>query len=192
MNLYPTTLTDALEQVEECQEWLDIIQEKFIKKEIDYSKVRVNYQWGFFVDRKGVDKEIFYEELYKRYETLEYPERLEEELSKIRVSIAIEYKKFGLMNRITSIPKDIHTIISEITKIKMFAESKGHNNQNVIDSIPKIDPEIIGYDEILFDDDEEFMDFDVDTILDKITDQGIESLSEEERLFLKNLSDEED
>jgi hypothetical protein len=29
------------------------------------------------------------------------------------------------------------------------------------------------------------MDFDVDEILDKITDMGIESLSDEERLFLK-------
>ena len=192
MNLYPTTITDALEQVEECQEWLDIIQEKFIKKEIDYSKVKISYQWGFFVERKGVDKEIFYDELYKRYETLKYPERLEEELAKIRVSIAIEYKKFGMINRISSMPKDIEIIITEITKIKMLAESKGHGNQDVIDSIPKIDPEIIGYDEILFDDfDDSMLEYDVDDILDKISELGIESLSDDERLFLKNLGDED-
>lgn len=191
MNLYPTTLKDALEEIDIIQEWVDIIQEKFIHDEFDRTKIKVNYQWGFFVERKGVDYLTFYKTLYKEYETLEYPERLEEELRKLRVNISFEYKKkFAMITRLDTIPNEIELIVGEITKIKMLTECKEHGNKNVLDSIPEINGEIIGYDEILFDEviEEEF---DVDEILDKISEHGIESLTENEKSFLENLSDED-
>jgi len=189
MNLYPISFQEALQEIGPLEEWIKVIETVFLKKEIDFNKVKVIYHWGFFHEKVGdKDKGEFYNKLYTSYEYMEYEDRLQEELSKVRTNIVIEYKKFILSNRLEETPEDIKIIVGELTKIKMLAEGKEHGNQDTINSIPEIDKTIIGYEEITFDDEVEEVPAprDIDEILDKIFESGIESLTDEERYYLKN------
>lgn len=191
MNLYPTTYEEALEQVTEVKEWTEVIEKHLLKKELNIEKFKVNYHWGFFVSRPdGVSRQEYYQDLYMRYEYMLFEERLEEELSKVRVNVVMEYGKLILSNRIKGVPSDIEKIVTEITKIKMLHEGKMHGNKDVIDSIPAVDAQIIGYDEIDMDGEHLEETYDVDEILDKIGREGIDSLTDGERAFLKSMSDD--
>jgi hypothetical protein len=71
-------------------------------------------------------------------------------------------------------------------------EGEYHDNQEVINSIPDVDTSIVSY-EIIKDamhseDSEKY--FNVDEILDKISKNGLDSLSEEEKEFLDKKSKE--
>ena len=188
MNLYPIAFREALQEIEPLKEWVETIETVFLKKEMDFDKVKVSYHWGFFHQKvDDEDKGEFYNKLYTSYEYMDYEDRLQEELSKVRTNIVIEYKKFILSNRLEETPEDIKIIVGELTKIKMLNEGKEHGNQDTINSIPEVDQTIIGYEEITFDVEEEVSSpKDIDEILDKILESGIESLSDEEREYLKS------
>ena len=71
----------------------------------------------------------------------------------------------------------------------MMVEGEYHKNQKVINSIPEVDRNIVQYKIIKGDDDNDMEPmFDMDLILDKISKEGIESLSPEEKDFLDKSS----
>lgn len=153
------------------------------------------YTWGSFVPKAKTDEERVLRDLQSqgRFEML-FPERLELELSKIRVNITMEVGKFLHGDRARKhlpIPESIAKIITETTKLTVLLEQKEYNNQNVINSVPEIDDEIIPRGQVeeilgMSRDVEEEEELNVDSILEQISSEGIESLSDEQREFLDN------
>lgn len=155
------------------------------------------YTWGSFVPVAKTDEAKVLRDLKSRESlTMLYPERLEFELSKIRVNVTMEVGKFIRGDRARKslpVPQSISDIVAETTKVTMLMEQKEVDNQEVIDSIPEIDENIIPKSQIDIlmgmingggNVEEELEEFTIDSILDKINDDGIESLTEEEKRFL--------
>jgi hypothetical protein len=67
-------------------------------------------------------------------------------------------------------------------------EGEFHKNKKVIDSIPEVDRSIIKYRVVNMDGLNNEPQFDIDQILDKISTNGIESLTPEEKEFLDRTS----
>ena len=95
-----------------------------------------------------------------------------------------------------SIPLKIKDIVAEVTKVKMMVESEYTNNKEVLNSIPALDKNIVEIEIVKENSDnqnkntEEIIDnnFTIDSLLDKISKNGYESLSKEEKEFLDNKS----
>ena len=192
MFIIDTNREDVLEDFPFIQEWIDTAQKVFIKKEIDESKIEFYYSYGFFVP-KVENKQELYTDMYEKSSKMLFDDRLTFELSKVRVNITMKIGNFILSNRLEkgSVPEIVGKIVKEITKVKMTVEGDYHNNQEVIDSIPDIDPEIIKFEavnEIVNKDLPEGMNFNMDDLLDKIGKKGMDSLSDEEKEFLDKKS----
>jgi hypothetical protein len=123
-----------------------------------------------------------------------YPERLTFELSKVRVNISMKLDNFIITDRLPkgSVPVRIHEIVAEVTKVKMMVESEFSYNKEVLESIPALDKTIVDIEIIKNPEVQEIennsQSFTIDTILDKISKRGYESLSKEEKEFLDNKS----
>ena len=172
------------------QEWIDIAKKSFIKSEIDESKIEFYYSYGFFIP-KVENREEFYSDLFDKCSKMLFDERLSFELSKVRVNLTMRIGKFILSNRLSSdcIPSDIRIMVTELTKIKMTIESNQHGDQDIIDSIPEIDRNIVSIDVISEIVKSEYPDsLELDDILDKISKKGVDSLSEAEKEFLDKKS----
>lgn len=181
------------------QEWINTITEKIMGKNPaneEQPKVEFFYSYGFFLPKieNEEDKIKSYTDLQQKYFEMLFPERLQHELSKIRIEIGIKIgSTFMMSNRLPkdnlNIPKVIKDSVTEIVKIKMMMESRFHENQDVKDSIPPIDESIvkIKIDKDLSNNEEEET-YDIDSILDKISKNGIDSLSEKEKEFLNKTS----
>jgi hypothetical protein len=82
---------------------------------------------------------------------------------------------------------------TELIKVHMLNEQKEFNEAHIISSIPEPNMEIL--DELIPPEVKAMQakmqepSYDVDELLDKISDEGLESLSDEEKEFLKNQSD---
>jgi hypothetical protein len=192
MFIIDTNREDVLEDFPFIQEWIDTAQKVFIKKEIDESKIEFYYSYGFFVP-KVENKQELYTDMYEKSSKMLFDDRLTFELSKVRVNITMKIGNFILSNRLEkgSVPEIVGKIVEEITKVKMTVEGDYHDNQEVIDSIPDIDPEIIKFEavnEIVNKDLPEGMNFNMDDLLDKIGKKGMDSLSDEEKEFLDKKS----
>ena len=90
-----------------------------------------------------------------------------------------------------SIPQVIRKIVNELTKVKMTVEAEYHENYDVKNSIPEIDTDVVSFEiirDVVKSDYSESQNFDVDGILDKISKNGMDSLSDEEREFLDKKS----
>jgi len=188
-NDYPTIYQEFIENLRNSNS---------INKNIDLEKTNWFYSWGSFVKKAKTDEERVLRDLKNQEKDgMLFPERLDLEFSKIRVNITMEGGNFVRGDRAGKdlpLPESITKIVAETTKISMLLEQKEINNQNVINSIPEIDDSIVPRDQIdsllsmvnqSYSDDEEL---DVDTILEKISSQGIESLTNEEKEFLDNQS----
>lgn len=159
--------------------WIDFIKQT-LQKEIDIQKINFEYTFGYFIlkSKNNVDE-------YNRQLNLGYNDRLKEELSKIRVDIIINYEKFNLKTRLNFIPNSIIEIIDEVTKVKMIVESRHTGNTSLLETIPNIESI-----KVKFQETEELIeqfstkDLTIDNILDKISTDGIESLTIEEKSFL--------
>ena len=119
-----------------------------------------------------------------------FEERLAEEFSKVRVNVTIKIGSFMMTNRLEKgdIPQIVKDVVTEVTKYKMVFEGGIHNNSDVIDTIPQFDTSIVSFDLIKDQIKSESKNYDIDDILDKISENGMDSLSEEEKDFLKNQS----
>jgi hypothetical protein len=192
MYIIPTTIEETLEEFPQVENWLDFMK-TFLKKEIDNSRLEVFYSYGYFVP-KSKDREKSQREAFEFQSTLQFEERFNFEMSKVKVNLTIKLGNFVLSNRLENgfIPVVITKIVKEVTKVKMIVEGEYHKNQSVIDSIPPIDKSIISYkvvrDSLSSQFGDEEMEFDIDQILDKISDSGIQSLSPEEKEFLDKKS----
>lgn len=192
MFIIDTNREDVLKDFPFIQEWIDTAQKTFIKKEIDESKIEFYYSYGFFVPKVD-NKQELYTDMYEKSSKMVFDDRLTFELSKVRVNITMKIGNFILSNRLDkgSIPTIIDTIVKEITKVKMTIEGEFHENKDVIDSIPEIDSEIIKFEsvkEIVSKDYKDTPDFNIDLILDKIHQKGLDALSDEEKEFLDKKS----
>jgi hypothetical protein len=90
------------------------------------------------------------------------------------------------------LPQPILDFITEFTKLKMIVEHQFFGNDKVRNSIPEFNSDYFNTDAIreqlkmLFG--KEGHKFDLDSILDKISANGIESLTKDELTFLKSQS----
>lgn len=176
------------------KDWIELAKDKFLEKNIDEENIKFLYSYGFFLPKISNidDKNEFYHNMYEKTNMMKFDERLEFELSKVRVNLTMLIgKNFVLSNRMPkeTIPVLIKQIVTEVTKVKMLIEYEYHNDDSVKESIPEIDTSIVKFEiisEIIKDDNK--MNLDVDLILDKISAKGFDSLSDEEREFLDKKS----
>lgn len=170
--------------------WLETVNN--FKPDLDHDKIELFYSYGFF-HPKVENKEEYYEEMYQKCSKMEFDERLQHEISKVRVNLAIKCGNFLLSDRLPkgTIPKIVLDIVTEITKVKMLVEYEYHQDDNIKNTIPDVDSSIVSFEiirDVVNSDYSKSQNFDIDNILDKISKQGMDSLSEEEKDFLDKKS----
>ena len=182
------------------KDWLKKMKKiKLNEGEFNKDEVEFYYSYGFFVPKSKNNDEEYIKSLNSNLKML-YPERLTLELSKVRVNISMKLDNFIITDRLPkgSVPSKIQEIVAEVTKVKMMVESEFSYDKDVLESIPALDKTIVDI-EIVKNGESTFLktgsnnttttnDFSIDTILDKISKKGFESLSKEEKEFLDNKS----
>jgi hypothetical protein len=176
---------------------------KLNEGEFEKDKVEFYYSYGFFVPKSKNNNDEYLKSLESTL-TMLYPERFIFELSKVRVNLSMKLDNFILTDRLPkgSIPTRIKDIVAEVTKVKMMVESEFSYNKEVLESIPALDKTVVDI-EIVKNGESTFLtttkkgteenfpttgEFTIDTILDKISKKGYESLTKEEKEFLDNKS----
>lgn len=177
------------------KDWIKKMKKiKLNEGDINKEEIEFYYSYGFFVPKSKNNEEDYIKSIESNI-TLLYPERLNFELSKVRVNITMKLNNFIITDRLPKgkIPSKILDIVSEVTKVKMMVESEFSYNKEVLESIPALDKSIVDIEIIKNDVNIETTniitnDFTIDTILDKISKGGFESLTEEEKDFLDKKS----
>ena len=178
------------------KDWIKKIKKmKITKTEFDKNDIEFYYSYGFFVP-KSKNKEDEYLKSLDLSMAMLYPERLELELSKVRVNISIKLDNFIITDRLPkgTIPQKVKDIVAEVTKVMMMVESEFSYNKIVLESIPALDKTVVDIEIVKGPEDlpiefvSEAQTFTIDSILDKISKKGYESLSKEEKDFLDNKS----
>ena len=184
---------DELVKFEEIQQWIENVKSvSFSKKEVDESKIEFYCTFGFFVPKSHNSSEKF-EEISEMTSKMMYEERLNFEMSKVRVNITMKVGNFIVSDRIPKgiIPESVFKVVAEITKVKMMVECDYYGNEEIKSSIPEIDKNFVDIEiikDVVNQDYQNQTEFDVDSILDKIGKEGLDSLSEEEKQFLDSKS----
>lgn len=184
------------------KDWLKKMKKiKLNEGEFEKDQVEFYYSYGFFVTKSKNNDEEYLKSLESTL-TMLYPQRLIFELSKVRVNLSMKLDNFIITDRLPkgSIPTKIKDIVAEVTKVKMMVESEFSYNKEVLESIPALDKNVVDI-EIVKNGESTLLttgstsstplknnDFTIDTILDKISKKGYESLSKEEKEFLDNKS----
>ena len=187
MYIINAKLEEVVKEFVFVNSWIETVCENILHKDKDDCKISIFYNYGYFVSKSTGSKPEQY--------TMLYDERLEHELSKVRVNITVKIDKFMMTNRLIKslIPDTIKLMVSEITKYKMNLEFEYHGMQSIKDSIPLYDSSILSI-EVMKEElqsekfEEDYLD--MDDILDKIAVKGIDSLSEREKEFLDQKSKE--
>jgi hypothetical protein len=182
-----TKIEEVVKEFDFVSDWVDTICKMILKKEKESCKITTFYDYGYFVP-KGSGLRI------DQYEMI-YDDRLNHELSKVRVDVTIKIDDFVFTNRLKKglIPDLIKSMVTEITKYKMQVEYEFHQNIEIKNSIPDFDDSIISIEIIKQEVDQEKIEdeyFDIDDILDKIAKKGIDSLSVAEKSYLDKKSKE--
>lgn len=186
MFVIPVTYNE-ISNIPKIKKWVKKLKKlTFSEEKINKEKVEFLCQFGYFVP-KGHNTPEKFGEIFEMTSKMKYHERLEFELKKVRVFIGIKYEKFFMSDRLPkgTLPDPVFNIVSELTKVKMMVESQMHDNSEVLKSIPPVDKSVIDIE--LFKDiatAEIKQEFNLDDILDKINEKGINSLSDEEKRFL--------
>ena len=181
---------------EVIERWSDIIQYE-LKKTIKSDKLEYYYSFGSFLPKKK-NKEDHYNNMWDETSKMLWDDRIDYELSKIRVDFTLKMDKFSMTDRMSKdfIPMIVINLVKEITKLKMMFECELNGITEVKESIPPLDKNYLDEDSV-----RELLklvlggingekSFDLDTLLDKISENGIESLTEQERNFLNKRSRE--
>lgn len=182
------------------KDWLKKMKKiKLNEGEFEKDQVEFYYSYGFFVPKSKNNDEEYLKSMEANLKLL-YPQRLEYELSKVRVNLSMKLDNFIITDRLPkgSIPTKIREIVAEVTKVKMMVESEFSYDKDVLESIPALDKTIVDI-EIVKSGESTVLttgsnnttttnEFSIDTILDKISKKGFESLSKEEKEFLDNKS----
>jgi len=182
-----TNLEEVTKEFHFVNNWIETLCDNILNKNKEDCKITMFYDYGYFVPKgKGFKVE--------QYDMM-FSDRLEYELSKIRVNVTIKIDELVITNRLKKglIPNIIKLMVTEITKYKMLIESEFHQNEEIKNSITDFDNSVVTIEVIKQDYDFDKVEndyFDLDEILDKITKNGIESLSVSERNFLDKKSKE--
>ena len=183
---------ELVNQFPEVKKWVKKIQKmSFSNKEFDESNIEFYCSYGYFVP-KSYNGEKF-SEISEITSKMLFQERLNFELSKVRVNLTMKIGHFVIGDRLPKgvIPETVVRIVTEVTKVKMMVESEYYQNEEVKKSIPEIDKTFVDIEivrDVVSNDYKEDKNFDVDSILDKISQKGLDSLSDEEKDFLDNKS----
>ncbi len=179
----------------ELEKWFGGL--RVIGKEIDESKMEFYYTFGSFLP-KTKDKEAQYLENWTKYTQFLFSERLDWELSKVRVDLTLKMGKFAITDRMSKgfIPLSIKKMVTELTKIKMLFEFELNGDEGIRDSIPPLNKDYFDGDlvreifKLMLGEEGAGEEMDLDYLLDKISEGGMESLTESERNFLNKRSKE--
>jgi hypothetical protein len=122
---------------------------------------------------------------------LTFEERIVTEIEMLSINAMIKYGDFSVSDSISSgiTPESIRKVAEEMTKVKMMVECQITGNEEIRKTIPDLDSNRVDTEAIrksigkISEEESEILD--LDTILDKIIENGIESLSEREMEFLK-------
>ena len=107
------TKEEVFHDYPQVTEWIEIA-EKLTGKDINVDKVEFLYSYGFF-HPKVEDKEKYYTELFEKCSKMEYNQRVEFELSKVRVELTLKVGQFVLSNRIKDfLPQIISIVVNHI------------------------------------------------------------------------------
>lgn len=184
---------DLLNQFPEIKKWVKKIQKMSFseKDEVNQSKIEFYCSYGYFVPKSFNGEK--YSEVIEATTKMLFDERLNFELSKVRVNLTMKIGHFVISDRLPKgiVPESISRIVTEVTKVKMMIESDHYQNEEVKKSIPEIDKTFVDIDiirDVVTNDYKEDKNFDIDSILDKISQKGLDSLSNEEKDFLDNKS----
>ena len=186
---------DLVNQFPEIEKWVKKIKKfSFSQKEVNDSKIEFYCSFGFFVPKSHNTQEKF-EELAEITSKMLFEERVNFERSKVRVNITMKVGNFVISDRLPKgiIPDTVFKIVSEITKVKMTIESDFYGNKEVKNSIPEIDRNFVDIEivrDVVNTDYKNQSEFDIDSILDKIGQDGLDSLTDEEKEFLDKKSKE--
>lgn len=186
-------LIAEVDYFEVIDKWTDIMQFQ-LEKPIKGEKLEFYYSFGSFLP-KVQNKEEFYINMWEETARMLWSERIDHELSKVRVDLTLKMGKFSITDRMSKdyIPNLVVSLVTEITKLKMMFECEMNGIQGVKDSIPPLDKDYLDEDSVrellkmVFGGQQQF---DLDNLLDKISESGIESLTEAERNFLNKRSRE--
>jgi hypothetical protein len=186
------TLTEVKKDYPQVLEnWLDTIQNSFGKKIVE-DKLELFYSAGLFAPKKEVEEDV--DKILK----MDFAQRLDWEIAKVRIDLTLKISKFVITDRMERkfVPSVIADMIREITKLKMILEGELNGNEfGVADSVPPLQGGFFD-EESLRSVFKELVGFsansggshDLDVILDKISEFGIDSLSGDEMDFLKSQS----
>jgi len=164
-------------------DWYKVITQ--VKPDLDESKLDIYYTYGFF-HPKVENKEDYYNQMFEKCSVMLFDER-------VQFNLTMKSSHLFLSNRLPkgTIPKIINDIVTEITKVKMLVEYEYNQNEEVKSSIPDVDTNIVSFEiirEAVNNDYSKSQNFDIDSILDKISQKGMDSLSDEEKDFLDKKS----
>ncbi len=193
MFVIDVTKEEVLKDFPEIKSWMRRLKSLRLKDgELDKSKIEFYYSYGFFIP-KVENKMEYYQGVLEKTSKMLYEERLAHEMSKVRVNLTLEIDNFIISDRMPNgvIPEVIRSIVEEVTKVKMMIESEYYKYKDVIDSIPPVDTEYLDIKiirDVVNKDYSNDINFDVDSILDKISKKGFESLTDEEKKFLDEKS----
>jgi len=178
------------------QKWSSIMVDQ-LGKTINESKLEFYYSYGFFIP-KVQDMEVQSLQIYESTQEMMWPERLTYELSKVRIDLTFKMGNFVVTDRMPKnyVPESVVSIVKELTKLKMLFESEFTGNQQIFDSIPELDKSYFDMESVreafrtLSPETYRDEGFDIDSILDKISESGLDSLTPSERQFLNQKSKE--
>lgn len=186
-------LIAEVDYFEVIDKWSDIIQFQ-LDKPLKLEKLEFFYTFGSFLPKVD-NKEEFYIDMWEKTARMLWEDRIDYELSKVRVDLTMKMGKFSITDRMDKefIPSLVVSLVTEITKLKMMFECEVNGIQEVKDSIPPLDKDYLDENsvrELLKSAFGGEKTFDLDALLDKISEGGMESLTEEERNFLNKRSKE--
>lgn len=195
---------------EQVKEWFPDTYKVFLDElrnsKSSYSdKEEDKFQWvvslGLFRTKaKTEEEQALNDEAYLSKFTLPYDERCAIDLKKLRVSISMKAGYYYRTDRIfeEETPEPIVSIFHDVMKIMMINEQMLENNPVVLKSLEgfSLEEEMKNLAETLgievetqqtFQEAEEETPLDVDDILDKINESGVESLTARELTFLDKM-----
>jgi hypothetical protein len=120
------------EYSDKFNEFVNILRSSSSKyKETPEDEFRFIYSYSYYL-KKGAANDEYYENIVH----LKFEERLEEEMSKVRVSLHMMAGKFYISDRVEEVSETIKTVVKLMTVRKMLKEQEFVGDIDVIESIP--------------------------------------------------------
>lgn len=192
MFLIPIT-AEEVKEIPKVKEWIQNMNLiSFDQSKVDIDDIEFHCSFGYFVPKSHNTEDKFID-IFETMSNMPFEERFNYELSKVRVNILLKWKKFSISDRLPKgvIPTSVFNLVKELTKVKMTLEFESHGKEEIKKTIPEIDTSLVNIETFNQVASSEIQkDFNIDDILDKISQNGIGSLSEEEKEFLDNKSKE--